>query len=137
MITTHELCKSYGRSAVVDDVSFSCEPGTITGFLGPNGAGKSTTLRMICGLTRPDSGAATVDGRRYADLGTPARVVGTLLDASAMHAGRTGRDTLRIAADLAGPGSADVGLVLEELQVPAADGGAVEDHADPPRADLR
>src|SRR3954466_10910484 len=81
MITTHELCKSYGRTPVVHDVSFDCQPGTITGVLGPTGAGKSPTLRMVPGLTRPDSGAATVQGTRYGGLGNPARVVGTLLDA--------------------------------------------------------
>src|SRR3954464_12908156 len=106
MITTHELCKSYRRTPVVHDVSFDCQPGTITGFLGPNGAGKSTTLPLVTrpprphtrapALPRPDSGAATVQGRRYGDLGNPARVVGTLLDASAMHTGRSGRATLRI-----------------------------------------
>lgn len=115
MITTHELCKSYGRSPVVHNVSFDCQPGTITGFLGPNGAGKSTTLRMITGLTRPDTGTATIGGRRYADLGTPARVVGTLLDASAMHPGRTGRATLKIAADLAGVDPAEAGRVLDQV----------------------
>ena len=112
MITTHELCKRYGRTPVVTDVSFDCQPGTITGFLGPNGAGKSTTLRMVTGLTRPDSGTATVHGKRYGDLGNPARVVGTLLDASAMHTGRTGRATLRIAADLAGVDASEVDRVL-------------------------
>ena len=112
MITTQSLCKSYGLTPVVHDVSFDCQPGTITGFLGPNGAGKSTTLRMVTGLTRPDRGSATVQGRRYADLGNPARVVGTLLDASAMHTGRTGRATLRIAADLAGVDASEVDRVL-------------------------
>src|SRR4249919_1102280 len=102
MITTHALTKSYGHAPVVNEVSFTCEPGTITGFLGRNGAGKSTTLRMIAGLTRPDAGRATVAGRPFGELPNPARIVGTLLDASAMHAGRTGRATLRIAADLSG-----------------------------------
>ena len=115
MITTHQLYKSYGHNRVVHDVSFDCQPGTITGFLGPNGAGKSTTLRMIAGLTRPDSGAAMIAGHRYADLGTPARVVGTLLDASAMHPGRTGRATLKIAADLADVDPGEVGRVLERV----------------------
>jgi ABC-2 type transport system ATP-binding protein len=115
MITTHELCKSYRRSPVVHEVSFDCRPGSITGFLGPNGAGKSTTLRMITGLTHPDSGTATIDGRRFGDLGNPARVVGTLLDASAMHTGRTGRATLRIAADLAGVDTCEVDRVLAQV----------------------
>jgi len=102
MITAEELTKSYGSMKAVDDVTFACEAGTITGFLGPNGAGKSTTLRMITGLTRPTSGHATVNGRPFAELPNPSRTVGTLLDASAMHAGRTGRATLRLAARLAG-----------------------------------
>jgi len=102
MITADSLSKSYGTATVVRDVSFSCDPGTITGFLGPNGAGKSTTLRMIAGLTHPDAGTATVDGRPFAELPNPLCVAGTLLDASAMHTGRTGRATLRIAARMAG-----------------------------------
>jgi ABC-2 type transport system ATP-binding protein len=92
----------YGDVAVVDDVSFTCDPGTVTGFLGPNGAGKSTTLRVITGLARADAGRATVAGRPFAAIPNPSRVVGTLLDASAMHPGRTGRSTLELAAALAG-----------------------------------
>jgi ABC-2 type transport system ATP-binding protein len=115
MITTQELTKNYASVPVVQDVSFACEPGTITGFLGPNGAGKSTTLRMITGLTRPDSGHATIDGRTFAELPNPSRVVGTLLDASAMHTGRTGRATLRIAAELAGVAPSRVGEVLQAV----------------------
>jgi ABC-2 type transport system ATP-binding protein len=87
---------------VVRDVSLRCEPGTITGFLGANGAGKSTTLKMIVGLVRPDRGTATIDGRPFVELPNPTRVVGMLLDASAMHPGRSGRATLTIAARLAG-----------------------------------
>ncbi len=102
MITTTALTKSYGKAQVVRDVSLHCEPGTITGFLGPNGAGKSTTLRMIVGLTRPDHGTSTVDGRPFAELPNPTRVIGTLLDPTAMHAGRSGRSTLMIAARMAG-----------------------------------
>jgi ABC-2 type transport system ATP-binding protein len=102
MITTTALSKSYGQASVVRDVSLHCEPGTITGFLGPNGAGKSTTLRMIVGLARPDHGTSTIGGRPFVELPNPTRVVGTLLDPSAMHAGRTGRATLTIAARIAG-----------------------------------
>jgi ABC-2 type transport system ATP-binding protein len=115
MITAHALTKRYGRTPVVHDVSFTCQPGTITGFLGPNGAGKSTTLRMIAGLTRPDAGHATIDGHPFAELPNPCRVVGTLLDASAMHPGRTGRATLRLAADLAGVPAARVDEVLDTV----------------------
>ncbi|AGL18338.1 ABC transporter-like protein [Actinoplanes sp. N902-109] len=79
-------------------MSFTCEPGTVTGFLGPNGAGKSTTMRMICGLTPPTTGTATIDGRPYRQLGNPGRRIGVLLDASAQHAGRTGREVLTLAA---------------------------------------
>ena len=102
MITTTALTKSYGNAPVVRDVSLHCAPGTITGFLGPNGAGKSTTLRMIVGLARPDHGNSTIGGRPFVELPNPTRVVGTLLDPTAMHAGRTGRATLTIAARMAG-----------------------------------
>jgi ABC-2 type transport system ATP-binding protein len=102
MITTTALTKSYGKVPVVREVSLHCEPGTITGFLGANGAGKSTTLKMIVGLVRPDRGSATIDGRPFVELPNPMRVVGMLLDASAMHPGRTGRSTLTTAARLAG-----------------------------------
>ena len=102
MITATALSKTYGRARVVQDVSLHCAPGTVTGFLGPNGAGKSTTLRMIVGLTRADAGTSTVDGQPFVRLPNPTRVVGTLLDPSAMHPGRTGRATLTIAAGMAG-----------------------------------
>src|SRR3954465_10882128 len=102
MITATALTKSYGKSQVVRNVSLHCEPGTITGFLGPNGAGKSTTLRMVVGLTRPDSGTSTIAGRPFTRLPNPTRVVGTLLDPAAMNRGRSGRATLTIAARMAG-----------------------------------
>ncbi|GID92011.1 ABC transporter ATP-binding protein [Amorphoplanes digitatis] len=98
MITVEHLSKRYGSHPAVDDVSFTCEPGTVTGFLGPNGAGKSTTMRMICGLTPPTAGTATVDGRAYRRMGNPGRRIGVLLDASAQHSGRTGREVLTLAA---------------------------------------
>ena len=98
MITVEHLSKRYGTHPAVDDVSFTCEPGTVTGFLGPNGAGKSTTMRMITGLTPPTSGTATVDGVPFQRLGNPGRRMGVLLDASAQHPGRTGREVLTLAA---------------------------------------
>ena len=98
MINITALTRTYGSLRAVDDVSFTAEPGRVTGFLGPNGAGKSTTMRVMVGLTPATSGTATVLGRRYADLPNPGREVGVLLDASAQHAGRTGRETLRVAA---------------------------------------
>jgi len=118
MITVENLSKRYGTTAAVADVSFACEPGTVTGFLGPNGAGKSTTLRMLTGLTPPTSGTTTVAGHRYRDLRNPGRVVGVMLDASAAHAGRTGRETLQLAGRLlrAEPGSAESMLERVGLQ---------------------
>jgi ABC-2 type transport system ATP-binding protein len=98
MITVEHLSKRYGSHPAVNDVSFTCRTGTVTGFLGPNGAGKSTTMRMICGLTPPTSGSATIDDVPYKRLGNPGRRVGVLLDASAQHAGRTGREVLTLAA---------------------------------------
>src|SRR3982074_2698654 len=102
MIQAENLTKHYRRRAAVQDVSFRCEPGTVTGFLGPNGAGKSTTLRMLCGLTPPTAGHGEVPGGPYSDLPNPGRRVGVLLDASAQHAGRTGRETLAVSAQLMG-----------------------------------
>jgi ABC-2 type transport system ATP-binding protein len=98
MIDVTALTRTYGGLRAVDDVTFSARPGRVTGFLGPNGAGKSTTMRVVVGLTPATSGSATVLGRRYADLPNPGREVGVLLDASAQHAGRTGRETLKVAA---------------------------------------
>jgi ABC-2 type transport system ATP-binding protein len=97
MIIVDSLTKTYGGFTAVDHVTFRAEPGRVTGFLGPNGAGKSTTMRILVGLTPASSGAATVLGRRYADLPNPGREIGVLLDASAQHAGRTGREILTLA----------------------------------------
>src|SRR6478609_8390822 len=102
MILVDQLTKRYGRYTAVDSVSFAVEPGTVTGFLGPNGAGKSTTMRMLVGLTPPTSGSASVLGVPYASLGNPGRRVGVLLDASAQHPGRTGREVLRLGATAMG-----------------------------------
>src|SRR3954470_24926607 len=102
MILVDQLTKRYGRYTAVDSISFSVRPGTVTGFLGPNGAGKSTTMRMLVGLTVPTSGTATINGEQFADLPNPGLEVGVLLDASAQHAGRTGREILTIAADTMG-----------------------------------
>lgn len=102
MITIDSLSKKYGANTVVDTISFVAPPGRVTGFLGPNGAGKSTSMRMMVGLTRPTSGRATIAGHRFADLPNPGREVGVMLDASAQHAGRTGRETLTIAQRIMG-----------------------------------
>ncbi|SDL30822.1 ABC transporter ATP-binding protein [Nonomuraea jiangxiensis] len=98
MIQFSHVSKAYQDVKALDDVSFAVEAGTVTGFLGPNGAGKSTALRVLVGLSRPTSGTATVLGRPYQQLECPAAQVGTLLDASAQHPGRTGREVLTLAA---------------------------------------
>ena len=123
MISVTNLIKRYGPLTAVDDVSFTCQPGTITGFLGPNGAGKTTTLRMITGLARPNAGRATIAGRPFARMPSPARIVGTLLDASAMHTGRTGRGTLRIAATMTGMPTRRVEEVLAVVGMSGSAGG--------------
>jgi ABC-2 type transport system ATP-binding protein len=97
MIRIQSLSKKYGGRSVVDNVTFSARPGRVTGFLGPNGAGKSTCMRMMVGLTRPNSGQVTIHGRSFVDLPNPGREVGVMLDASAQHAGRTGREILTLA----------------------------------------
>ncbi len=102
MITVEELSKRYGAHQSVDRVSFQARPGSVTGFLGPNGAGKSTTMRMMTGLTPPSSGHSTILGVPYAELPNPGRHVGVLLDASAQHNGRTGREILRLGAIVMG-----------------------------------
>jgi ABC-2 type transport system ATP-binding protein len=102
MIDTEALSKRYDGRSVLRDVSFRCEPGTVTGFLGPNGAGKTTTLRVLCGLSEADTGRATVLGGPYRDLPNPAHRVGVLLDASAQHPGRRGREVLAVSAQTIG-----------------------------------
>ena len=115
MISIEHLTKRYGTQTAVDDVSFTCPPGTVTGFLGPNGAGKSTTMRALCGLTIPTRGTATIGGRRYRDLPNAGRTVGVLLDAGAQHSGRTGREVLTLAALVLGVPRARVGELLETV----------------------
>jgi ABC-2 type transport system ATP-binding protein len=95
MIVARGLTKTYGGKVAVDGIDFTVESGRVTGFLGPNGAGKSTTMRMILGLDRPTAGSVTVNGRRYAESPAPLREVGALLEAKALHPGRSARDHLR------------------------------------------
>ena len=117
MITVEALTKKYGGYTAVDDVTFTAGAGRVTGFLGPNGAGKSTTMRIMVGLTPPSSGHATISGRRYADLPNPGREVGVLLDASAQHAGRTGREILTIAQRTMGLPAARVDEMLDRVSL--------------------
>jgi len=106
MIEVENVTKQYGALTALDDVSFTAQQGRVTGFLGPNGAGKSTAMRIMVGLTRPTRGQVTVGGHRYADIPNPGRHVGVLLDASAQHAGRTGREIVALGAATMGlPGS--------------------------------
>lgn len=102
MITITNLKKQYGSVTAVDDLTFTVPAGTVTGFVGPNGSGKSTTMRCLVGLTRPTSGTATVLGKKYTEIPNPANKVGVLLDAAAFHGGRTGQETLRLAATVLG-----------------------------------
>ncbi|GLZ15758.1 multidrug ABC transporter ATP-binding protein [Actinomadura sp. NBRC 104425] len=115
MIEVRELTKRYGPTTAVDGLSFQVSPGTVTGFLGPNGAGKSTTMRVLLGLAAPTSGAALVNGRRYAELRRPLCEVGALLDATAVHGGRTAYDHLRWLARSNGIGVRRVAEVLEQV----------------------
>jgi ABC-2 type transport system ATP-binding protein len=117
MITVEALTKTYGGFRAVDDISFTAEAGRVTGFLGPNGAGKSTTMRIMVGLTPPSTGATTISGRRYADLPNPGREVGVLLDASAQHAGRTGREILKIAQQTMGLPASRVEEMLQRVSL--------------------
>ncbi|HEY3016702.1 MAG TPA: ATP-binding cassette domain-containing protein [Nocardioides sp.] len=102
MISVDGLTKKYGEFVAVDDVSFVCRPGRVTGFLGPNGAGKTTTMRIMVGLTPPTRGGTTIGGHRYSQIPNPGRHVGVLLDASAQHGGRTGREVLALGAQTMG-----------------------------------
>ena len=113
MIETQSLTKRYGDKLAVEDVSFTCAPGTVTGFLGANGAGKSTTLKMICGLAEPTTGRANVLGAPFKELPNPGRRVGVLIDASAQHSGRRGAGVLANSARLMGVESRRVERMLE------------------------
>ncbi|MDN5601561.1 MAG: ATP-binding cassette domain-containing protein, partial [Brachybacterium sp.] len=115
------VSKSYGGRTVVDDLSFTCQPGSVTGFLGPNGAGKSTTLRILTGLAEADAGQALVGGSPYRSLENPARTIGVMLDARALHGGRTGLETLRLTARTLGMPASRADEVLE--MVGLADAG--------------
>lgn len=112
MIEAHELTKRYGKRTAVDNISFTVLPGQVTGFLGPNGAGKSTTMRMILGLDRPTSGTVTVNGRPYDRHTAPLSEVGALLDAKALHPGRSAVNHLRTLAATHGIGRRRIEEVL-------------------------
>jgi ABC-2 type transport system ATP-binding protein len=121
MIKVENLSKTYGGYVAVDDVSFECRPGAVTGFLGPNGAGKSTTMRIIAGLTPASKGETWVGGHHYRDIPNPGTQVGVLLDASAQHAGRTGREVLTLGAMAMGLPSSRVDQMLELVSLTPAE----------------
>ena len=112
MIEARGLVKRYGGTAAVDDLSFTIRPGQVTGFLGPNGAGKTTTMRLILGLDHPSAGTVAVNGRPYAQLASPMHEVGALLDAGAVHGGRTARSHLLCLAQTNGIARSRVDEVL-------------------------
>jgi ABC-2 type transport system ATP-binding protein len=120
MITVSGLTKQYGKRVAVQDMTFEVAPGRVTGFVGPNGAGKSTTMRMMVGLTRPDSGEVSYHGIPYTDLQNPARIVGSVLDARSMHPGRTARNHLRATAALSGVPARRAQEVLAEVGLETA-----------------
>jgi ABC-2 type transport system ATP-binding protein len=124
-IAVHRLTKRYGRVVAVDNLTFSLEPGRVTGFVGRNGAGKTTTLRMLVGLTRPTRGTATISGIRYRELPEPLRQVGALIDPNCFHPGRTGRNSLRAIARVARIGDKRVDDVLELVDLGSAAGRRV------------
>jgi len=112
MIKCRGLTKRYGERLAVDDLTFDVHPGVVTGFLGPNGAGKSTTMRLILGLDAPTKGSATINGRRYADHPAPLHEVGALLEAKAIHSGRSARNHLLALAATTGIGARRVDEVI-------------------------
>ncbi len=119
-IEVSHLSKKFGSLMAVDDLSFTVEPGRVTGFLGPNGAGKTTTLRMMLGLVHPTSGTATIGGTAYVHLDRPLHMVGAALEATNFHPGRSGRDHLRVLAAAGGIPEARVDAMLELVAIPAA-----------------
>ncbi|MFJ6466017.1 ABC transporter ATP-binding protein [Streptomyces sp. NPDC091387] len=115
MIEAKNITKRYGGKTAVNDLSFTVEAGRVTGFLGPNGAGKSTTMRLLLGLDRPDAGRATINGVAYRDLAQPMRAVGALLEARAVHTGRSAYDHLLCLAQTQGFGKRRVQEVIEQV----------------------
>lgn len=114
------VTKRYGENTVVDDLSFTAQPGRVTGFLGPNGSGKSTTMKIMLDLASADEGRATIGGQRYRDLSDPARTVGAIIESDAFHPGRSGRNHLQILADATGISHVRVDQVLEQVDLAGA-----------------
>ena len=129
VVSVHALTKRYGDVVAVEDLTFSLEAGTVTGFLGPNGAGKTTTLRLLLGLARPTAGEALVFGCRYGELDSPARRVGAVLESNDFHPGRSGRDHLRTLALAAEIPRGRIAEVLELVGLEASAGRRVKTYS--------
>jgi ABC-2 type transport system ATP-binding protein len=129
LVEVSGLTKTFGTVRAVDDLSFTVEPGSVTGFLGPNGAGKSTTLRMLLGLVTPDAGSATIGGRAYATFSAPNDEVGVVLDATGFHPGRSGREHLRVYSTVNGYPRARVDAVLDMVGLAGAAGRRVRGYS--------
>ncbi len=128
-IVVDGLTKAFGPKTVVDDLSFEVVPGKVTGFLGPNGAGKSTTMRLMLDLDRPDGGRVTVDGQRYREIQYPARVVGSLLEAQAIHPKRSARNHLRMLAACSRMPDSRIDEVMEATGIAPAANKAVGEYS--------
>lgn len=128
-IVVSGLTKTFGAVTAVDDLSFTVEPGSITGFLGPNGAGKTTTLRMLLGLATPDAGSATIGGRSYASLPEPNKQVGAVLETSGFHPARSGRNHLRVLCTVNGYPSRRADEMLALVGLSAAGRRAVRGYS--------
>jgi ABC-2 type transport system ATP-binding protein len=129
VVKASSLTKRYGELTAIDELSFSLDAGTVTGFLGPNGAGKTTTLRLLLGLAEPTAGEALVFGRRYRELDQPARRVGAVLESNDLHPGRSGRDHLRALALAAEIPPSRVEEVLELVELDAVAGQRVKTYS--------
>ena len=129
VVKASSLTKRYGELTAIDELSFSLDAGTVTGFLGPNGAGKTTTLRLLLGLAEPTSGEALVFGRRYRELDQPSRRVGAVLESNDLHPGRSGRDHLRALALAAEIPPSRVEEVLELVELDAVAGQRVKTYS--------
>jgi ABC-2 type transport system ATP-binding protein len=118
LIEARNLSKDYGDKRAVDDLSFTVQPGIVTGFLGPNGSGKSTTIRLILGLDAPSAGEATVNGKRYRDHAAPLHEVGALLEARSVHSGRSAYNHLLALAQTHGIPRSRVDELIDLVGLP-------------------
>ncbi len=128
-LKVQNVTKSYGHNVVVDDVSFTAEPGRVTGFLGPNGSGKSTLMKILLDLASADNGEATIGGKRYRDLPDPSGTVGAFIESNAFHPGRSGRDHMRFLADGSGVPHNRIDELLDLVELSSAGGRNVRGYS--------